>query len=491
MKTCPVCGTTYDTRVDFCFRDGEVLVKAPAANRHGADSTANLPEDEFDRPLPDTRLPATGLPDAALPNTGLPNTGLPAAGLPAKPPAALPRQPAPSATDLPQPRYVSSAADLPEPVFLQRETVAETAPFPTTPAPTPRAPIPDDETLPMLLEGGVIPLPISEESIPLHIPGPASKATPEPVFAPLNEPGTSPKRLPLPPLKPAPEPELDAWATPEPPPRMDEKDDGGGPPWAIIALVALLLIGVGSFFAWRTTQTDPGQPVADASPLPEQTAEPTVQAPEPVVAQVAAPKPAAADLEPVKAAPEPGVTPPNGVPKVDPSSNAGRVRDPAVASRQPATTPAQPWDAPEPSDTPQNGTIKIKSVPVGAVLFMDGRRLGTSPQSVDTTQGRHRVRAEADGYKAVEIMVSLNGDLANANLTLQRDIKTQQVMLYGPTGAKSVRVAGQTINALPATITLPVGRHVFTVTQADGSSFQVSQSIAQGAQANVMLLPPE
>jgi hypothetical protein len=117
--------------------------------------------------------------------------------------------------------------------------------------------------------------------------------------------------------------------------------------------------------------------------------------------------------------------------------------------------------------------------------------LGTSPQSVDTNQGRHKVRAEADGYKSVEIMVSLNGKLANANLTLQRDVKTQQVMLYGPAGAKSVRVAGQTINALPASISLPLGRHVFTVTQVDGSTFQVSQSIVEGAQANVMLLPPE
>lgn len=209
-----------------------------------------------------------------------------------------------------------------------------------------------------------------------------------------------------------------------------------------------------------------------------------------------------AELDPVE--PDPALDPvPEPKPEVvvaqDPVEPVLQepVREPARDPvREPSPDPAsepetQPWDTPEPADTPQNGTIKINSTPAGATLFLDGKRVGTAPYSAETTQGRHKVRAEADGYKSVEIMVSLNGDLANANLTLQRDVQTQQVMLYGPAGAKSVRVAGQTINALPATISLPIGQHVFTVTQSDGTSFQVNKSIAAGAQANVMLLPPE
>ncbi len=465
MKTCPVCGTSYDARVDFCFRDGEVLIDAPAAGLPGASSTPAHTEDEFDRPLPDVDIPR----------------------------AAAPPPPPPSAADLPQPRFMSSAADLPEPAFLQRETVAETAPFPTTPTPAPRAPIPDDETLPMPLDGGVITPPVALNPVAPLPPQPRVESAPElAAFVPPTEPAFEPEPAPLPPVLPPPEPELDAWAAPEPPPRMDEEEDRGGPPWAIIGLVALLLIGVGGYFAWRSSQTDPGgPPIADAGP---ELGEPIQGDPTPPVAAPVVkpdPEPIVAEADPVE--PDPSEPDPVVEPVQDPEPAVASVRANPEPTRvpDPQTEPAQPWDAPEPADTPQNGTIKINSSPAGATLFLDGKRVGTAPYAAETTQGRHKVRAEAEGYKSVEIMVSLNGELANANLTLQRDVKTQQVMLYGPAGAKSVRVAGQTINALPATISLPLGRHVFTVTQADGTSFQVSQAIAEGAQANVMLLPPE
>ena len=31
MKTCPLCSETYSERIDFCFRDGTVLVLMPSA----------------------------------------------------------------------------------------------------------------------------------------------------------------------------------------------------------------------------------------------------------------------------------------------------------------------------------------------------------------------------------------------------------------------------------------------------------------------------
>ena len=468
MKICPVCKTTYDARVDFCFRDGEVLVLAPAASMQGAGSPADLPEDEFDRPLPATELPV-----------------------------AAPRPTSPSAADLPQPRHISSAADLPEPAFLRQETVQETAPFPTAPA---QAPIPDDQTLPMPLTAASINPPTAATAEPSPIPAFGPDSAPPgpdsgPVFVRTADQAFAPE--------PAPEPELEAWVTSDPPLRMDEEESGGGPPWGFIALAALVLIGVAGFFVWNPDQSDPGQVVADAGTL---TALPTqATQPDPVVQPrvkqnskpAVEPEPAVAEPEPVPAEPEPSLREPSSTaPSVESTADRAATQDeapePVVASNQPAvTTRAKSRAVSKPAETPQTGTIKIKSVPRGAVLFMDGKRLGTSPQSVETNQGRHKVRAEADGYKSVEVMVSLNGSLANANLTLQRDVKTQQVMLYGPAGAKSVRVAGQTINALPASISLPLGRHVFTVTQVDGSTFQVSQSIVEGAQANVMLLPTE
>ncbi|MCK6504779.1 PEGA domain-containing protein [Myxococcota bacterium] len=73
MKTCKLCGSTYADKVDFCFRDGQPLVRgeepapapAPARGglRPGLADMLDVPEPGFARPVDPTALPdRTGTP---------------------------------------------------------------------------------------------------------------------------------------------------------------------------------------------------------------------------------------------------------------------------------------------------------------------------------------------------------------------------------------------------------------------------------------------
>lgn len=516
MKTCPQCGTKYDARVDFCFKDGEVLVES------SVEPEALSVEDEFDRPLPALGPAIRRALDADTLN----------------------------AAELPEPAFLRDASDLPEPAGLELPepgnldapepanlpyTQEETAAIPSGPtsAPDPMrqtlvpdldepdslAPLageieppsglPDDETRPIPLDQA---RPI-ENQAPLPEPLPEPEPEPAPAMEPqsLEEPPqhwpAAPASLPEPQPEPAPEPdedpELAAWAggaTPEPPPREDEQGRGG-PPWVAIGVAALVLLGLG-LGAMKFMGSDPepqpvapsGEPaVADASgPAASETPAPTRQvkpestpktAADPVSAPVTSP--AQPSVEELAAAPAPSGEP-----------TGENTPEPVVADVEPAAATeapeaGTPWgEAPAEPAPAAVGTLSVTSMPMGAQIFIDGDFAGISPVNMKLAQGSHKVRAESAGYKPQTIMVSLDSDKASTHLSLDAEATTRKVMLYGPAGASRVVVNGQTIDALPASIELPVGAHTFTVTLADGSNFQVRQQVQDSDSQNLMLLPP-
>lgn len=81
MKTCPLCGTTYATRVEFCFRDGTPLADGavrPAvatAPAEAADPDALAPPSPLDPPAPVIRPPPSPGREVPQPKGGLKGGG--------------------------------------------------------------------------------------------------------------------------------------------------------------------------------------------------------------------------------------------------------------------------------------------------------------------------------------------------------------------------------------------------------------------------------
>lgn len=69
-----------------------------------------------------------------------------------------------------------------------------------------------------------------------------------------------------------------------------------------------------------------------------------------------------------------------------------------------AETPTRTPPAPPTPTTPaaETGAVEITATEEGAVVFVDGRRLGSAPQRVDLGAGSHTVRVEKEGFASFE-----------------------------------------------------------------------------------------
>jgi serine/threonine-protein kinase len=66
-----------------------------------------------------------------------------------------------------------------------------------------------------------------------------------------------------------------------------------------------------------------------------------------------------------------------------------------------------------------------KTSPPGATLYLDGRRLGGAPfRATFPRGGRHELRAEAKGYEPTTLALTLNADVTEADVTLERSPRT-------------------------------------------------------------------
>jgi hypothetical protein len=274
-----------------------------------------------------------------------------------------------------------------------------------------------------------------------------------------------------------------------PPPEKEEKKGGGL--FIVLALVAVVVLGLGG--AWATGlfgggDPDP-EPVAAAEPAPE---------PAPAPAPPPAPEPAPAPTaDPVDdgalAGAEPGDEPP-AVEDPEPAvAAAAAPRDGggATASRpDPAPAPAEPkkddpWAQPAKKDDAvadaggpwgsaqkgkRTGRLTVTTSPAGARVLVDGKAVGTAPWSGAVAYGNHNVKAELEGHKAAARNVELGTSQLDLNFTLRPVVVTGQVNIYGTPQAK-VFIDGNPVGEIPVTALLSEGPHQFEVVTADGQRF--------------------
>lgn len=517
MKICSLCGTTYDGRVDFCFKDGTPLEDAPV--------DAVREASPFDEDLPDVGAPAA-----------------PVGGMDVPEPRNVRFDEMPEPMGLRRAGHLPNVgSDLPEPAFLRAPPKA--APTPE-PEPQPFAPSPSPPLAP-LSESPTIPMPM-DQAQPFMDPDDAPEAPPSgaaftedgagvtedteqvaPAFgseASLDteqQPASEPVDAPPEDMEATMDASGDAAAEDSPlDSDPDDEDDGlaagvtfedppawadspsepeeakKGPPMGLIfgGLIGMVLIGGGGFLLSQDggDEPEPAAPVADVKPAPEPKVDPKpapkVQPePEPEVVDVDP------DAEPEVAEVEDGVAElePEAQPEARPRTQP-RQTDPKRVAPQPETTATieDPWGAvAEPVAV--NASLKVTTQPVGARVYIDGKDVGTSPVEFSVGQGRHRVRAELTGYEPTEIASNVDGDIGQAHVTLRKlpEAAKPVVSLFGPNGAQ-VFVGGKSIGVLPIQTQLPAGSHEFKVVTPDGTAYTVSGTVQESGQNRLALLPP-
>ena len=519
MKACPLCGSTYADRVDFCFKDGAPLVAAPDA----AETAAAAPAAE---PTPPAPMP-TAAPAAVEPHTG------PIPGL-----ADESDLPEPAGLAARQQALASGAADLPTPQLLpsasgpEEGQTASVAPVEPSTAASAARPVDEEDLAPaeaLKPSAGAFAAPTlvpqrgdeTEEVLAEAVALAAPTASGPGAQAPLSDTPT---------LPPADEDaffdaggsDFGASAPFEAAEDPEEQGRRKGAPWLALALVASVLLvvgGVALLGGSEEAQTPgspatskpaaqtapapapPSAPVREAPVAPSAAASPEAdaasqeetpatdgRAPDDTPPSTDAPVAAVAPATPAApaAAPEPPATSaapqataetePSAAPRARSRGRRGRAARPVpAAATEPATSTVpdasdaadSPWGAPSESGA---ATLTITSKPSGAKVFVDGAVVGTAPVSHSVTFGSHEIRAELPGYRTATQSLDAEAATQSVSVVLQPAVIMGAVNILGVTGAQ-VRVDGNAIGSIPTIAQLSEGKHSFEVTPTDGAAF--------------------
>ena len=455
MKICSLCGTTHDDRVDFCFRDGTPL--QPVTD--------------------DTDVPESPLREA-LPEVGPPGAADP---LDAPEPASM------RFDDVPEPMGLKGvlpeiSSDLPEP-----QHVPTNVEVPTGLSESPTIPVPMDQAKPFLEAEPVAEQPVVDEadepaepSEPDEPVEDVAQEEPEPVAGMF---GGADDDLDFP------DEPSDDWAPPiddDPPPEKKSMLPIFG------GLIAVVLIGgVGAVLFMNSGGEEPDptpEPtvaeVADVAPEPAPA--PVVE--EPVVEEPVVEEPVEEPVEDAVAdAEEPTEDEPEPEPVVERQPTRSKAK--AKSSSAERAAPADdPWGSSGEDVQPANVSLRVRTEPAGATVFVDGRSVGPSPATVEVEPGRHDVRAELAGYTTSSIATMAEGSATDALLTLKKEGPAKAaVTLFGPAGAQ-VFLGGASIGYLPVQTELSLGSHEFKVVTAEGTFYKVTQSVTADG-GSLALLP--
>jgi hypothetical protein len=488
MKTCPLCSTTYEDWIDFCFSDGMPLVAmggassplrvtaatevAEAAPR--LTDAAELPSSET-APPPEAPAAAVGHGDEA--------PGRPA---PAAPPSDITgiftggiydedgeefRRPTPVPTlNL----TIPSAADLPSASKAVQSAFDEhSQPTALNAASVPAS---DEPAAPVQAAAVASESSVSDATA-AEVPAGAAAEVAD-LFAAFDAASASASTV------EAPEPEAVAPA---------EKKGGmgmifGGVALGVVALIGVLGVGMMGGETSKPEAT-PAAAVAVAPVAPPVVAPaPPVEAPaapvEPVAPPVAAapaapvvapPVPAAgapvAAAKPVPAAVEKPVAP--VAPTAKPAAAAAVAPPPQPAPRA-AAAEADPWGAPTAATS---GVLKIVTDPDGATVYVNDKQRGKTPLTVELPYGMQNIRVVRGGYKTEVRDVNIGVASLTVPFTLKPELVTGAVNVYGPAGYH-VLVDGFDRGPMPVTVQVNEGVRQFKlVSDAGGANCSLPKEI--------------
>ncbi len=518
MKACPLCSSTYDERVDFCFRDGAPLVAASPEVEAAALAERGMARFSDSLDVPEPR--GLDITDAPEPTS----------------------MRAPAVPDPPPP---------PPPVTPETLTGEPTLP-PSDPAPYERPAPPDPEQLSVdSLSSAPGPVEVPPLEPDLAPQAGSSPPDPEPGLAPVDIPPTNlPEDLT--------EPDTTDFFADETTDIADDDDDlYGGIPYAdtpkkkdklpvYLAVASVLLVG-GALFAFggggggegdqdpapteqvERTQPPPRKPPVTAEPKPPPPAEP----PPVATATEAETGTEPATEEPAAPGAEPASESGHGIGNTDRARERERKRqerraereaeqqrqaeadaaaqDQAERDRQEAerqeaerqdrerkeierreaerraaeqessepVAVAEPSGAANPwgqADDPTEGTLSISTDPRGARVWIDNEPKGTAPVSVKLPFGSHKVRVAKDGYEDKSMVIDLQSATQELSFNLPQDVRSGPVIIYGSLGAK-VYLGDKLLGPIPVSTTLQEGTYTFTVVQ-EGTFYKVTKTIS-------------
>lgn len=485
MKACPICQSTYEDWIEFCFNEGVPLV----AHESKPASRPSLPQ----APLPVSS--SYDAPEARLVSgASLPEpANLSRASGRAAPPAGPAKEPAPlvAKADPVAPAEVEAPLALPVLALV---------------APPPPADL-DADAMNDIASALGAPPPSDSARIAPPVPAPV---TFHPPLTKESEDGkaTLPMYTAHPDDAPAGRSVLD-----EEPSRKAVAGAGIG-----VALIGVLALGafllVAAIGVWWTMSrggepsTAVREPVAVASQALPAAAEPAPVVPMavdpatvPAVTEAAVEPPALpaaaiaapATVAATSATAMPTSRPPTAATTRGPTGTTGATASttrttpatPTPTSTRAALTPVTAaagtstvatdnvWGTPT---APTSGFLRIVTDPDGASVYVNDAGKGKTPVTIELPYGAHQVRVVRAGYKTEVRDVNIRIREMTVPFNLKPDVVTGQVNVYGPDGFRVV-VDGHDMGPMPVTVQVSEGVRQFKLVGSEGSTCNLPKEI--------------
>jgi anti-anti-sigma factor len=220
----------------------------------------------------------------------------------------------------------------------------------------------------------------------------------------------------------------------------DEFKKKSGIPVLVIILLIVALGGVGALVVYMTVGKKKAEPAVTAVTPPQPAAPVTPQLP------VASPDTSVTDTSDNEMAAEPE----KEIVESKPEVKKPPVRKAPVARRTaPAPRKRTPPPARRPAATEQN-RVAISSSPSGALLLINGRKVGTTPYTWTTPVfGKISLKASKSGYKDAEKSFEFTGGSISESVTLEKEVAAAPPPPPPPPEKKQPVVSAPPVKAPP------------------------------------------
>lgn len=139
---------------------------------------------------------------------------------------------------------------------------------------------------------------------------------------------------------------------------------------------------------------------------------------------------------------------------------------------------------------PNKGYARITTTPSGAILYVDGKNIGTSPITLELDEGNHIVTAYRDGYRTETRQFTISaGRTVDIKIDLQKLVSNYQLSIATNPSSADVYIDNRYVGRSPLNLTLEEGTKNLRIERSGYETYYETFVLDRSLSKNITLKP--
>jgi hypothetical protein len=139
---------------------------------------------------------------------------------------------------------------------------------------------------------------------------------------------------------------------------------------------------------------------------------------------------------------------------------------------------------------PNKGYARITTTPSGAILYVDGKNIGTSPITLELDEGNHIVTAYRDGYRTETRQFTISaGRTVDIKIDLQKLVSNYQLSIATNPSSADVYIDNRYVGRSPLNLTLEEGTKNLRIERSGYETYYETFVLDRSISKNITLKP--